>query len=50
MPPTYPLEIELQTLVAVLECTSRALLPEKYREMERETIVRRIDELRQFVK
>jgi len=27
MPPTYPLEIELQTLVAVLECTSRALLP-----------------------
>ncbi|GMQ83086.1 MAG: ATP-binding protein [Rhodothermia bacterium] len=50
MPPTYPLEIELQTLVAVLECTSRALLPTQYREMDRETIVRRIDELKQFVK
>ena len=50
MPPTYPLEIELQTLVAVLECTSRALLPAQYREMDRETIVRRIDELKHFVK
>ena len=50
MPPTYPLEIELQTLVAVLECTSRALLPVQYREMDRETIVRRIAELKQFVK
>lgn len=50
MPPTYPLEIELQTLVAVLECTSRALLPEKYKVMDRETIVRRIDELKRFVK
>jgi len=50
MPPTYPLEIELQTLVAVLECTSRALLPQKYREMERESIVHRIEELKQYVK
>ncbi len=50
MPPTYPLEIELQTLVAAMECTSRALLPEKYRSMDRETIVRRVDELKQFVK
>ena len=50
MPPTYPLEIELQTLVAVLECTSRALLPDIYREMDRESIVRRVDELKRFVK
>lgn len=50
MPPTYPLEVELQTLAAVLECTSRVLLPEKYREMDRETIVRRVDELKKLVK
>jgi len=50
MPPTYPLEVELQTLVAVMECTSRALLPERYRTMDRETVVRRIEELRLLVK
>ena len=50
MPPTYPLEVELQTLVAVLECTSKALLPEQYRTMDRETIVRRVDELSHLVK
>ncbi len=50
MPPTYPLEVELQTLVAVMECTSRALLPERYRNMDRETVVRRIEELRLLVK
>ncbi len=50
MPPTYPLEVELQTLVAVMECTSRALLPERYRNMDRETVVRRIEELRHLVK
>ncbi|MBT3449732.1 MAG: ATP-binding protein [Bacteroidetes Order II. Incertae sedis bacterium] len=50
MPPTYPLEVELQTLVAVLECTSRSLLPEVYRTMDRETIVRRVDELSHLIK
>jgi len=50
MPPTYPLEVELQTLVAVLECTSQSLLPETYREMDREDIVRRVDELSHLVK
>ena len=49
MPPTYPMEVEMQTLVAVLECTSRALLPERYREMDRETIVRRVEELRRLL-
>src|SRR5258708_13616455 len=29
--PSYPEEIELQTIAAVLECTSRGLLPEAYR-------------------
>ena len=49
MPPTYPMEVELQTLAAVLECTSRALLPERYREMDREAIVRRVEELKRLL-
>ena len=42
IPPTYPEEIELQTLYAILECTSKQLLPEVYRNMQRGTIIRRI--------
>jgi len=49
IPPTYPLEVELQTLSAVMECTSKALLPERYREMDREMIVRRVEELKRLV-
>ena len=49
IPPTYPLEVELQTLTAVLECTSQALLPETYRAMDRETIVRRVEELKRLI-
>ncbi len=46
LPPTYPLEIELQTLVAVQECTSRELLPPVYREMRREKVAARVRTLR----
>lgn len=46
IPPTYPMEVELQTLAAVLECTSRALLPEHYRSLEREQAIRRVEELK----
>jgi AAA+ superfamily predicted ATPase len=45
IPPSYPTEIELQNLVAVLECTSKSLLPEKYRKMDRAEITRRTAEL-----
>ncbi len=45
MSPGYPEEVELQTLHAVLECTSRALLPKEYRDMDRAVIMDRIDEL-----
>ncbi len=48
IPPTYPLEVELQSLVAVLECTNRALLPEKYRNMDRETLVKRVEALKRL--
>ena len=49
IPPSYPTEIELQNLVAVLECTSRKLLPEKYRSMDRGEITRRVAELTALV-
>lgn len=45
IPPSYPTEIELQNLVAVLECTSKSLLPARYREMDRSEIIRRASEL-----
>jgi AAA+ superfamily predicted ATPase len=48
IPPSYPTEIELQTLAAVLECTSRSLLPEVYRTMDRGEIIRRTNELAAF--
>jgi SpoVK/Ycf46/Vps4 family AAA+-type ATPase len=41
IPPAYPEEIETQILAGVLECTSRSLLPQKYREMDRAEIARR---------
>lgn len=49
IPPTYPMEVEMQSLVAVLECTNRALLPEQYRVMGREAIVQRVEVLKQLV-
>ena len=41
IPPYYPTEIDLQNLVAVLECTSRSLLPKQYRDLERSELIRR---------
>jgi AAA+ superfamily predicted ATPase len=49
IPPTYPEEIELQTLNAVLECTSKELLPEPYKSMSREEVSRKVDELKLLV-
>ncbi|MCA2977835.1 MAG: ATP-binding protein [Myxococcaceae bacterium] len=46
VPPSYPLEIELQNLVAVQECTSRELLPEAFQTLERDEVTRRIRELK----
>jgi AAA+ superfamily predicted ATPase len=45
IPPYYPTEIEMQNLAAVLECTSRSLLPEKYRNIDRAELIRRANEL-----
>jgi hypothetical protein len=35
----------MQNLAAVLECTSRSLLPAKYKDMDRAEAVRRAQEL-----
>jgi SpoVK/Ycf46/Vps4 family AAA+-type ATPase len=49
IPPTYPTEVELQQLAAVLECTSRDLLPERFRTMKRAEVVERLEELKRMV-
>ncbi|MEM0997827.1 MAG: AAA family ATPase [Bacteroidota bacterium] len=49
LPPTYPMEIELMNFAAVLECTSRALLPEKYANMERQEVVEKVNSLKRKV-
>ncbi len=46
IPATSPLERELQILVAVQECTSREVLPESYRSLERSAVLARVNELR----
>lgn len=50
IPPSYPTEIELQNLVAVLECTSKKLLPPKYRDMDRGELIRRAKELTALIR
>jgi hypothetical protein len=50
LPPTYPEEVELQTLTAVSECTSMALLPERFRKLDRSKILTRIQELKQTIR
>jgi SpoVK/Ycf46/Vps4 family AAA+-type ATPase len=49
VPPAYPYEIELQNLVAVLECTSREMVPAKYQKMERSKLAAEIQELKQLL-
>lgn len=46
LPPTYPEEIELQTLTAVSECTSRRLLPERFKNLSREEVLKRVEMLK----
>ena len=49
IPASYPLEIELQNLAAVLECTSQNMLPESYRSIDREAAVRRVKEIKRLI-
>jgi SpoVK/Ycf46/Vps4 family AAA+-type ATPase len=50
VPPAYAEEVEYQAVAAALECTNRDLLPPPYHNMPRENLVRRLRELRPFVK
>jgi hypothetical protein len=45
IPPSYPSEIDLQNIVAVLECTSKSLLPKKYHDADRDELTRKANEL-----
>ena len=49
VPPSYPLQVELQNLTAVMECTSRSMLPERFRSLDREATVRRVEELKRLI-
>lgn len=49
IPPAYPHEIELQNLVAVLECTSREMVPARYQKLERSKLAGEIQELKQLL-
>ncbi|MBN1696247.1 MAG: ATP-binding protein [Spirochaetales bacterium] len=46
VPPAYPHEIELQNLVAVLECTSREMVPKRFQNLDRAHLVNEIKELK----
>jgi hypothetical protein len=46
IPTTNNLEREMQILAAVLECTSRELLPEKLRDLDRAVVQARIAEIK----
>jgi SpoVK/Ycf46/Vps4 family AAA+-type ATPase len=46
VPPAYPHEIELQNLVAVLECTSREMVPKRFQNLDRARLVNEIKELK----
>jgi hypothetical protein len=48
IPPSYPTEIDLQNIVAVLECTSKSLLPKQWRDADRKELIRRANELTAF--
>lgn len=50
LPPTYPEEIELMTYSAVLECTSKELLPKRYRDMSRQEVMERVESLKAHIR
>ena len=49
IPPSYPYDIELQNLVAVLECTSKEMLPKQYQKIQRSELLAEIQELKQLL-
>lgn len=50
LPPTYPDEIELMNYAAVLECTSKELLPPAFRDIPRKDVLERVEELKMRIR
>jgi SpoVK/Ycf46/Vps4 family AAA+-type ATPase len=50
IPPANSLEREMQILFAVLECTSRELLPEKFRDLDRAAVQARAQEIKRTLR
>lgn len=46
VPPTYSYDIELQNRVALLECTSREMVPKKFRSIDRSKLISEIQQLK----
>ncbi|MDR1105692.1 MAG: AAA family ATPase [Treponema sp.] len=46
IPAAYPHEVELQNLVAILECTSKEMIPKRFRDYSRTKIIKDIQELK----
>jgi SpoVK/Ycf46/Vps4 family AAA+-type ATPase len=49
VPAAYPHEVELQNLVAVLECTSREMIPKEFQKLDRPDIIKNIQELKSLL-
>ncbi len=49
VPPAYPHEIELQNLVAVLECNSKEMVPRRFQNLDRTRLVKDIQELKSLL-
>ncbi|MEM6802816.1 MAG: ATP-binding protein [Bacteroidota bacterium] len=50
LPPTYPEQIELMTYAAVLECTSKELLPPSFRDMPRDEVLMTVQDLQSRIR
>ncbi|MDR1277362.1 MAG: AAA family ATPase, partial [Treponema sp.] len=46
VPAAYPHEVDLQNLVATVECTSKEMIPKKFRDYTRTRLIREIQELK----
>lgn len=49
VPPAYPHEIDLQNLVAVLECTSKEMVPKRFQNLDRSKLVKDIQTLKSLL-
>ncbi|WNJ16092.1 AAA family ATPase [Pontibacter sp. G13] len=50
LPPTYPEEIELMEYSAVLECTSKELLPKRFRKLSRQEVLETVQDLKMRIR